>query len=69
MPYIDIRFHFDAEEIPDEDFTDYSLKSVSLLNSDISKDNRYGIAESWAQSDKFFITTTRDIISAVDGEV
>ncbi|CPS04318.1 hypothetical protein [Mycobacteroides abscessus] len=49
MPYIDVRFHFSAEQ--EDGYTHYDLVSAERVGTDIPGDAMTGIGETLGQSD------------------
>lgn len=65
MKRITIEFVFD-EEVED-DHTFFNLRGVNLVPAltDIGKSECYNIAESWAQSDRYWVDTCNEIIGVI----
>ena len=67
MRHIDIRFEFDVdEEILEEDGEEiFNLVGITRLDTDIPDDDRYGIAEILAQSDRYWTEHCWKIIDLI----
>ena len=66
MAYIDVRVHFDSYE--EDDYTGYEPKSVEVIDSDISDEDRDGIAESAGQSDIYTVNVSNAFLYALGEE-
>lgn len=68
MSYIDVRIEF-SEEVEDfgdgEKYTHYNPEKVYVVSSDISDEERYGIGESAAQSDRYTVGVANAVLSAL----
>lgn len=65
-PYIDLRFHFDADI--EEEYTHYSMSRITRISNDeIPRDSIISIQEGLAQSDFGFIDMPNGVITALDG--
>jgi hypothetical protein len=66
VKYIDIRFEF--EEVTEDDYTYHDLVTVSLEKTDIDEKSRSSIAETFAQSDRYWVDTCNTIVNVIGGE-
>lgn len=71
MPHIDIRLEFD-EEIEDfgdgETYTHYSLSGLKSLGTDLPEGAQESIAESFGQSDMYWIGFANSALLIIGGE-
>lgn len=63
--YIDVRFRFD--KIEEVDYTDYDLKSVERIGTNIPQDEFLGIGETLGQSDRWHISGVNATLDAMVG--
>ena len=67
MAYIDVRVHFDSYE--EDDYTGYEPKSLEVIDSDISDEDRDGIAEAAGQSDIYTVNVSNTFLYTLGEEV
>lgn len=67
MAYIDVRVHFDSYE--EDDYTFYDPESIEVIDSDISVEDRSGIAEAAGQSDIYTVDVSNAFLYALGEEV
>lgn len=63
MPYIDVRFHFDAED--EDGYTDYNLTSIERIGTTIPEADLNSIGEVLAQSDRWQVGGVNATLSAM----
>lgn len=66
MAYIDVRVHFDSCD--EDDYTYYEPKYVEVIDSDISDEDRDGIAEAAGQSDTYTVDVSNAFLYALGEE-
>lgn len=69
MKKIVIEFTF-KEEVDeyDEYYTYVEHVDTKIVETDLTDNQRQGVAESWAQSDRYWVDTCWDIINKIAGE-
>lgn len=64
--YLDIRFVF--EEKTDDDYTRLELEKIERVTTDLDTHETFGITETWAQSDHYWVDIASGLIGVIDGK-
>lgn len=64
---IEFTFNEEVDEF-DKDYTHLEWNDLKVIETDLTDDQRLGVAESWAQSDNYWTNTCWDIINEIAGE-
>jgi len=67
MAYIDVRVHFYSYK--EDDYTFYDPESLEVIDSDISDEDRDGIAEDAGQSDAYTVDVSNAFLRTLGEEV
>ena len=72
MSYIDVRFHFtettEFAQNGEVDYTNYDLRSVQRIGTDIPLSEMEGIGETLGQSDRWNVGGVNATLDAMTGE-
>lgn len=67
MPFIDIHIEFETTE--EGNWTDYTVSSVELTDTDISREERNDLVEMLAQSDYAWDELPNSVMSAMNARL
>lgn len=65
---LNVEFVFSEQYDEEEDYTELTLEGITA-SANFSRDLQNDIAESWAQSDKYWVGITRAILDAIGGDI